>query len=81
MVRHGASTGFGKTMATVPAAIVQHGADHAVVALLARFELDKLPAEIQDHVEAGYAADEAKRTLNIAFRLITIKKISRLIGQ
>lgn len=73
MALQAANTGPDQPTTAAPGSIAEHDIDPVVMTLLARFELDKLPAEIQDHVEAGFAADEVRRTINIAFHLITVK--------
>jgi len=69
-----AITGSNKSMTEASTAISEHDAGQATAALLAKFELDLLQTEIRDYVEAGYPADDIRRTINIAFHLITVNK-------
>ena len=65
----------GNTSVTAPsAAIAEHDAGQVTTALLAKFELDLLQTEIRGYVEAGHPADDIRRTINIAFHLITVNK-------
>jgi hypothetical protein len=67
-------TGPNKSMTEVSTAISEHDAGQATAGLLEKFELDWLQTEIRGYVEAGYPADDIRRTINIAFHLIAVNK-------
>lgn len=58
---------------TPPPPIAEYLAHREMMNLLSQFQMEKVVADVQTHVEAGYATEEIRRVNNVAWRLMATK--------